>query len=104
MFGLSAYTLLLPTLTQSGWLDPQWLTTGPFGIDWLRPHALFGLAGWDPLTHGTFWSLLLNVGALLLVSARCSLEHAHLPSLPRPSRAARSGSLSASPRAVRWTA
>jgi len=69
-FGVWIYTLLLPTLTQSGWLDPQWLVTGPLGIHWLRPHALFGLAGWDPLTHGTFWSLLLNVGALLLVSAR----------------------------------
>ncbi|MET0327523.1 MAG: PAS domain-containing hybrid sensor histidine kinase/response regulator [Luteimonas sp.] len=69
-FTVWTYTLLLPTLTQSGWIDPLWLETGPFGIHWLRPHALFGLAGWDPLTHGTFWSLLLNVGALLLVSAR----------------------------------
>lgn len=69
-FGVWTYTLLLPTLTASGWLDPRWLETGPFGIHWLKPQALFGLAGWDPLTHGTFWSLLLNVGALLLVSAR----------------------------------
>src|SRR5690606_17693993 len=46
------------------------LVTGPFGLDWLRPRQLFGLAGWDPLTHGTFWSLLANIGALFLVSAR----------------------------------
>lgn len=69
-FTVWTYTLLLPTLTQSGWFDTRWLEVGPFGMHWLRPHALFGLAGWDPLTHGTFWSLLLNVGALLLVSAR----------------------------------
>ncbi|PBJ84000.1 hybrid sensor histidine kinase/response regulator [Lysobacteraceae bacterium NML93-0399] len=69
-FAVWTYTLLLPTLTQSGWFDTHWLDVGPFGMHWLRPHALFGLAGWDPLTHGTFWSLLLNVGALLLVSAR----------------------------------
>ena len=69
-FGLWAYTLLLPTLTDSGWFDPTWLHEGPFGIGWLRPRELFGLAGWDPLTHGTFWSLLLNVGTLMLVSAR----------------------------------
>lgn len=69
-FAVWTYTLLLPTLTQSGWFDTRWLEMGPFGMHWLRPHALFGLAGWDPLTHGTFWSLLLNVGALLLVSAR----------------------------------
>lgn len=69
-FGVWAYTLLLPTLTDSGWFRPDWLQQGPFGIGWLRPRELFGLAGWDPLTHGTFWSLLLNVGTLMLVSAR----------------------------------
>ncbi|KLJ00718.1 PAS domain-containing hybrid sensor histidine kinase/response regulator [Luteimonas sp. FCS-9] len=69
-FAIWSYTLMLPALTESGWIEPQWLDTGPFGIAWLQPRALFGLAGWDPLTHGTFWSLLGNVGALLLVSAR----------------------------------
>src|SRR5690606_38198810 len=34
------------------------------------PHQLFGLEGWDPLTHGAFWSLLANVGTMLIVSAR----------------------------------
>ena len=63
-----AYTLLLPALTRAGGLDPAWLDAGPFGIAWLRPQQLFGLAGWDPLTHGTVCSLLANVGALLLGS------------------------------------
>ena len=39
-----------------------------FGIEWLRPQQLFGMTGWD-LTHGTFWSLLVNA-ATMLVSAR----------------------------------
>ena len=69
-FAMWLYTLLLPTLTEAGWFDDAWLVLGPFGIDWLRPRQLFGLAGWDPLTHGTFWSLLANIGALFLVSAR----------------------------------
>ncbi len=69
-FALWTYTLLLPTLTEAGWMDGAWLLHGPFGIQWLRPQQLFGLAGWDPLTHGTFWSLLANIGALFLVSAR----------------------------------
>ncbi len=52
--GLSAgflvwlYTLLLPALARSGWLDPTFLTDGLFGIDLLRPYALFGLGGLDP--------------------------------------------------------
>ncbi|WP_394003140.1 NahK/ErcS family hybrid sensor histidine kinase/response regulator [Luteimonas sp. WGS1318] len=69
-FCVWGYTLLLPKLTESGLLDPAWMVDGPLGLGWLRPRALFGLGGWDPLTHGTFWSLLFNVGALLLVSAR----------------------------------
>jgi Na+/proline symporter/signal transduction histidine kinase/ActR/RegA family two-component response regulator len=69
-FAVWIYTLLMPTLTDAGWFDPAWVRDGPFGIHWLRPRQLFGLWGWDPLTHGTFWSLLANVGALLLVSAR----------------------------------
>ncbi len=69
-FCVWGYTLLLPKLTESGLLDPAWMVDGPLGLGWLRPRALFGLAGWDPLTHGTFWSLLFNVGALLVVSAR----------------------------------
>jgi len=69
-FGVWVYTLLLPTLSASGWLGPQWLDTGPFGIDWLRPQQLFNMTGWDALTHGTFWSLLLNTAVMMLVSAR----------------------------------
>lgn len=69
-FGTWIYTLLLPTMTQAGWFHPDWVATGPFDIAWLRPHQLFGLSGWDPLTHGTFWSLLINTGAMMVVSAR----------------------------------
>ena len=69
-FATWMYTLLLPAMTMAGGFDPGWLLNGPFGISWLRPQQLFGMSGWDPLAHGTFWSLLANVGALMLVSAR----------------------------------
>ena len=65
-----AYTLMLPALTRGGLLDADWLAHGPLGLQGLRPEQLFGLAGWDALTHGVFWSLLLNTGAFVLVSAR----------------------------------
>lgn len=65
-----AYTLLLPALTQSTDAGAAWIAHGPFALSWLRPQQLFGLSGWDPLTHGVFWSLLFNVGGLFLVSAR----------------------------------
>ncbi len=66
-----AYTLFLPSLVNSGWLQWEgWLDAGPLGIGWLRPEQLFGVQDWDRLTHGVFWSLLLNSAAFVLVSMR----------------------------------
>ncbi|MFC7302203.1 PAS domain-containing hybrid sensor histidine kinase/response regulator [Cognatiluteimonas weifangensis] len=66
---LWAYTLLLPALARGGWFATGWIDSGLLGLHWLRPEQLFGLRGWDPLTHGVFWSLLCNVGAFLLMSS-----------------------------------
>jgi Na+/proline symporter len=63
------YTLLLPSFAKSGWLPPAFMESGPGGLDWLAPLALFGLTGWNEITHGLFWSLTANVGAFLLVSS-----------------------------------
>jgi len=59
------YTLLLPF---SGWLGPGFIEQGPAGIDALRPYQLLGLEGLDPITHGVFWSMLVNIGLLVLGS------------------------------------
>ncbi|WP_339676433.1 NahK/ErcS family hybrid sensor histidine kinase/response regulator [uncultured Zhongshania sp.] len=60
------YCLLLPALLGPG--HPL-LSDGPFGLLWLRPEALLGFQFPDPLSHGVFWSLLLNCASLVLVSA-----------------------------------
>ena len=44
------------------------LIEGPWGISWLRPEAMFGLDGLDPLAHAVFWSLTLNVSILIVAS------------------------------------
>jgi Na+/proline symporter/nitrogen-specific signal transduction histidine kinase len=44
------------------------LNEGPWGISWLRPEAMFGLEGIDPLAHAVFWSLSANVLTLTVVS------------------------------------
>lgn len=67
-FAVWAYTLMLPSLAKSGWLPAAFVTEGLFGKDWLRPEALLGLQGFDPLTHALFWSLLVNVGLYVGVS------------------------------------
>lgn len=72
--GLSAgfliwiYTLLLPSFAKSGWLPDDFLTQGLFGVELLRPQQLFGLAGFDEISHCLFWSFLANIGAYLGVS------------------------------------
>ena len=80
-FAVWVYTLALPTLALGGWLPSDWLDSGPLGLHWLRPTALFGLSGWDPLTHGAFWSLLANVAAFVFLSLR------HRPSVDERLRA-----------------
>ncbi len=57
-----AYTLPLPTLVNTGWMPAHILEQGPLGIAALRPQQLFGLASLDPISHGVFWSLLVNIG------------------------------------------
>lgn len=63
-----AYTLLLPSFARSGWLPAEFIAAGPWGVTLLRPYALLGVEGLDPLTHALFWSGLLNIGLYIGVS------------------------------------
>ncbi len=63
-----AYTLMLPSIAKSGWMDVHFLVDGPWGFAMLRPEQLIGLSGMDNLTHSLFWSLLVNVGAYVGLS------------------------------------
>ncbi len=63
-----AYTLMFPSLAKSGWLDGAFLSEGLWGQPWLKPEQFLGLDGLDALTHSLFWSLVLNVGAYVVVS------------------------------------
>ncbi|MEO8652972.1 MAG: sensor histidine kinase [Ramlibacter sp.] len=67
-FLLWAYTLMLPSLARSGWMDAGFMTEGLWGLRLLRPESLFGLAGLDGLTHSLFWSFLFNAGIYVGVS------------------------------------
>ncbi|HEM46148.1 MAG TPA: histidine kinase, partial [Alphaproteobacteria bacterium] len=67
-FAMWLYTLLLPSFARSGWLPASFVTDGPFGIGFLKPYELFGLAGLDYLTHALFWTMLANIGLYVAVS------------------------------------
>jgi Na+/proline symporter/nitrogen-specific signal transduction histidine kinase len=66
-FAVWCYTLLIPSFTQPP-VIADFIAVGPFGIQLLRPYALFGLSGLDPVTHSAFWSMLANIGLFLGVS------------------------------------
>src|SRR5712672_1889002 len=61
------YTLFLPSFLETSTAGLQLLQHGPFGIEVLRPQALFG-ADLPPLLHGVLWSLSLNLLTYVLLS------------------------------------
>jgi signal transduction histidine kinase len=63
-----AYTLMLPTLIGEWDWGKDLMEHGLLEMHWLKPYALFGLEGYDPITHSIFWSMLVNISAYVLVS------------------------------------
>ena len=62
------WTLFLPSFGMDALISQGVTDLGPFGLTWLRPQALFGIDGIDPLVHGIMWSMLLNTGMFILGS------------------------------------
>ncbi|MCC6410479.1 MAG: histidine kinase [Saprospiraceae bacterium] len=67
-FAIWFYTLPLTAIADSGFLPRSFEIEGLFGLKILKPDALFGLEGLDPITHAAFWSLLLNILVYAAVS------------------------------------
>jgi Na+/proline symporter/nitrogen-specific signal transduction histidine kinase len=72
-------TLIVPALATTGVVDRALLVDGYFGIELLRPEALFGLAGLQPVSHALFWSISINV--LLLVAGSLVFQQDNLQRL-----------------------
>jgi Na+/proline symporter/signal transduction histidine kinase len=87
------YTLFLPSFLDGNTAGLMLLQHGPFGIEALRPQALFG-ADLPPLLHGALWSLSLNLltyvvlslarrpSSIELVQADLFVPHALAPTTP----------------------
>ncbi|HCK26868.1 MAG TPA: hybrid sensor histidine kinase/response regulator, partial [Alcanivorax sp.] len=65
------YCLLLPLMLPVEWVD-YLNRAGLLGLGILRPNALFAIEGLEPLTHGVFWSLSLNLLAYVWLSRRAT--------------------------------
>ena len=66
-FAVWLYTLFLPSFLDTSTAGVMFLQHGPFGIEALRPQALFD-ADLPPLLHGVLWSLSLNILAYVVLS------------------------------------
>ena len=78
-FAVWGYTLVVPALAQAELVPPRIVEEGLFGLAPLRPSALFGLEGLDVWSHALFWSLVLNLGGLVVGSLYlppCGIETA----------------------------
>ncbi|MGI9388955.1 MAG: ATP-binding protein [Boseongicola sp.] len=62
------WTSFLPSFGEGALLSASVFNNGPFGISFLRPQALLGVEGIDPLVHSVFWSMLLNTLTFLIGS------------------------------------
>src|ERR1700687_463476 len=62
-----SYTLFLPSFLDANTASLLLLQAGPFGLEALRPQALFG-ADLPPLLHGVLWSLSLNLVTYIVLS------------------------------------
>lgn len=70
-FLIWTWTLFLPSFGVGVVISQSVMDLGPYGVSWLRPQALFGIAGLDPLVHGIMWSMLLNTG-MFVAGSLCS--------------------------------
>jgi Na+/proline symporter/signal transduction histidine kinase len=66
-FAVWTYTLFLPSFLEGTSAGLLLLHHGPFGVENLRPQALFG-ADLPPLLHGVLWSLSLNLLTYVVLS------------------------------------
>lgn len=60
-FLIWAYTLLLPSAAPLWPAFEEIVRDGPWQLGFLKPNALFGLDGLDPISHATLWSLAANL-------------------------------------------
>lgn len=67
-FSIWLFAMLLPSFGPNAVLSVSVFENGLWGLNWLRPQALFGIEGLDPMVHAVFWSMTLNITVFVLVS------------------------------------
>jgi len=66
-FTVWSYALFLPSFGATVF-SPELMAQGPWGVDWLRPQAFFGIEGMDPVVHALVWSMVVNTTLFFIFS------------------------------------
>lgn len=67
-FLITSYTLIIPFTIDSQIISSSFVQEGMFGLDFLKPYALFSLNFLEPVPHAFFWSLFFNMLFYVLIS------------------------------------
>ncbi|MXV37337.1 sodium:proline symporter [Flavobacteriaceae bacterium Ap0902] len=67
-FAMVGITLLIPFTYNAVYNDASIIENGYFGMETLRPYALFGLDYLTPINHAFCWSLIVNMMVYLILS------------------------------------
>ena len=67
-FAVWLYALFLPNLASGGPVGTALIESGPWGVSWLRPGALFGIEFMSPLATGAMFALLCNIVTMVFIS------------------------------------
>ncbi len=62
------YTYLIPFLAEGVFHTTTLIENGPWGIQALNPHHLFGMEVLNPVNHSLYWSLFINLGLYAILS------------------------------------
>lgn len=68
------YTLIIPSMASAHLINESIISNGLFGMEWLKPTALFGLEGFDSIAHSLFWSMFFNLFSFILISINSKLS------------------------------
>ena len=64
-FGIWSFTMFLPSFGPEVLISQDTIDHGLWGLNWLRPTALFGIQGLDTVVHAILWSMLFNTFAFV---------------------------------------
>lgn len=62
------FTLVIPSMASAGIINKSIVDNGFWRLNLLKPLSLFGLTGFDTITHGFFGSMFINTATFIAVS------------------------------------